>query len=159
MNNFCFESKYLHLFWSNYSNLTRPIYPKWWFSKGNPLISGKSRLVKYYSIWPESVGPWWDLNSLGSYLLWGACALEGFGCHDAGDGPPGAADGKTRGRAIGTTETGSTEGSTGQRGPDDGDLGLMGWLLWGQVGFLCVDLRNLWLNLIKFDGLEWFLKP
>ena len=24
------------------------------FSKGNPLISGKSRLVKYYSIWPES---------------------------------------------------------------------------------------------------------
>ena len=28
--------------------------PKWWFSKGNPLISGKSRLVKYYSIWPES---------------------------------------------------------------------------------------------------------
>ena len=23
--------------------------PKWWFSKGNPLISGKSRLVKYYS--------------------------------------------------------------------------------------------------------------
>ena len=27
---------------------------KWWFSKGHPLISGKSRLVKYYSIWPES---------------------------------------------------------------------------------------------------------
>ena len=24
------------------------LYPKWWFSKGNPLISGKSRLVKYY---------------------------------------------------------------------------------------------------------------
>ena len=23
--------------------------PKWWFSKGNPLISGKSRLVKYYN--------------------------------------------------------------------------------------------------------------
>ena len=23
-------------------------------SKGNPLISGKSRLVKYYSIWPET---------------------------------------------------------------------------------------------------------
>ena len=24
--------------------------PKWWFSKGNPLISGKSRLVKYYNL-------------------------------------------------------------------------------------------------------------
>ena len=38
--------------WSNYSDLRRP-HPKWWFSKGNPLISGKCRLVKYYSIWPE----------------------------------------------------------------------------------------------------------
>ena len=37
------------LFWSNYSDLTRP-HPKWWFSKGNPLISGKSRLVKYYNL-------------------------------------------------------------------------------------------------------------
>ena len=35
--------------WSNYSNLTRP-HPKWWFSKGHPLISGKSRLVKYYNL-------------------------------------------------------------------------------------------------------------
>ena len=33
--------------WSNYSDLTRP-HPKWWFRKGNPLISGKPRLVKYY---------------------------------------------------------------------------------------------------------------
>ena len=24
--------------------------PKLWFSKGNPLISGKSRLVKYYNL-------------------------------------------------------------------------------------------------------------
>ena len=32
--------------WSNYSDLTRP-HPKWWFRKGNPLISGNSRLVKY----------------------------------------------------------------------------------------------------------------
>ena len=38
------------MFWSNYSDLTRPIFPKWWFSKGNPLISGKSRLVKYYNL-------------------------------------------------------------------------------------------------------------
>ena len=36
--------------WSNYNDLTRPISPKWWFSKGNPLISGKSRLVKYYNL-------------------------------------------------------------------------------------------------------------
>ena len=35
-------------FWSNYSDLTRP-HPKWWCSKGHPLISGKSRLVKYCS--------------------------------------------------------------------------------------------------------------
>ncbi len=37
------------IIWSNYSDLTRP-HPKWWFSKGNPLISGKSRLVKYYNL-------------------------------------------------------------------------------------------------------------
>ena len=35
--------------WSNYNDLTRP-HPKWWFSKGIPLISGKSRLVKYYNL-------------------------------------------------------------------------------------------------------------
>ena len=34
--------------WSNYSDLTRPISPKSWFSKGNPLISGKSRLGQIY---------------------------------------------------------------------------------------------------------------
>ena len=38
-----------HILWSNYSDLTRP-HPKWWFSKGNPLISGKSRVVKYYNL-------------------------------------------------------------------------------------------------------------
>ena len=37
------------LIWSNYSDLTRP-HPKWWFSKGNPLISGKARLVKYCNL-------------------------------------------------------------------------------------------------------------
>ena len=36
--------------WLNYSDLTRPIYPKWWFSQGNSLISGKSRLVKYFNL-------------------------------------------------------------------------------------------------------------
>ena len=36
--------------WSKYSDLTRPISPKWWFSKGHPLISGKTRLVKYYNL-------------------------------------------------------------------------------------------------------------
>ena len=35
--------------WSNYRDLTRP-HPKWWFSKGNPLILGKSRLVKCYNL-------------------------------------------------------------------------------------------------------------
>ena len=35
--------------WSNYSDLTRP-HPKWWFSNGIPLISGKSELVKYYNL-------------------------------------------------------------------------------------------------------------
>ena len=39
----------MDVIWSNYSDLTRP-HPKWWFSKGNPLISGKSRLVKYYNL-------------------------------------------------------------------------------------------------------------
>ena len=34
---------------SNYSDLTRP-HPKWWFSKGNPIISGFSRLVNYYNL-------------------------------------------------------------------------------------------------------------
>ena len=39
--------------WSNYTrSLTRPISLKWWFSKGNgtPVISVKSRLVKYYNL-------------------------------------------------------------------------------------------------------------
>ena len=39
----------LQYIWSNYSDLTRP-HPKWWFSKGILLISGKSRLVKYYNL-------------------------------------------------------------------------------------------------------------
>ena len=30
--------------------LTRPISPKWWFSKGNPLCLGKSKLVKYCNL-------------------------------------------------------------------------------------------------------------
>ena len=41
-----FQKKYI---WAIYNDLTRP-HPKWWFSKGNPLISGKSRLVKYYNL-------------------------------------------------------------------------------------------------------------
>ena len=35
--------------WSNYSDLTRP-HPKWWLTKGTPLISGKPRVVKYYIV-------------------------------------------------------------------------------------------------------------
>ena len=47
--------------WLNYSDLTRP-HPKWWLSKGNPLISGKPRLVKYYCIWPERNANDWCLR-------------------------------------------------------------------------------------------------
>ena len=47
----------VHHFWSNYSDLTRP-HPKWWLSKGNPLISGKSRLVKYNNL-TRSFGMFW----------------------------------------------------------------------------------------------------
>ena len=41
--------------WSNYSDLTRP-HPKWWLSKGNLLISGKSGLVKYHNLARSTVG-------------------------------------------------------------------------------------------------------
>ena len=41
---------FINLVWSNYNDLTRPISPKWWFSEGNPLISGKSGLVKYHNL-------------------------------------------------------------------------------------------------------------
>ena len=44
----------VHVIWSNYSDTTRP-HPKSYLRKGNPLISGKSRLVKYYSIWPDVI--------------------------------------------------------------------------------------------------------
>ena len=33
-----------------YSDVTRVFTPKWWLSKGNPLISYKPRLVKYYDL-------------------------------------------------------------------------------------------------------------
>ena len=35
-------------FWSNYSDPHTTWAPKWWFRKGNSLISGKPRFVKYY---------------------------------------------------------------------------------------------------------------
>ena len=47
------------LIWSNYGDLTRP-HPKWWFSEGNPLISGKPRLVKYYNLARLMVTPMVD---------------------------------------------------------------------------------------------------
>ena len=46
---FLFEFWFTKILWSSYSDLTRP-HPKWWFSTGNHLISGKSRLVKYYNL-------------------------------------------------------------------------------------------------------------
>ena len=39
----------LDMSWSNYNDVNRR-HPKRWFSKGNLLISGKSRLVKYYNL-------------------------------------------------------------------------------------------------------------
>ncbi len=41
--------KFKPFIWSNYSDLSRG-HLKLWFSKGNPLISVKSRLVKYYNL-------------------------------------------------------------------------------------------------------------
>ena len=38
-----------HFFWLDYSDLTRP-HLKRWLRKGNGFISGKSRLVKCYSL-------------------------------------------------------------------------------------------------------------
>ena len=52
MKSVLFRKDYVYIYiyiWSNYSDLTRP-HPKWWFSKGNPLISGKPRLVEYYNL-------------------------------------------------------------------------------------------------------------
>ena len=40
---------WVHESLSTDSDLTRP-HPKWWFSKGNLLISGKTGLVKYYNL-------------------------------------------------------------------------------------------------------------
>ena len=40
-------------------DLTR-LHPKWWFSKGNHLISGKSRLVKYYDLARYMIGQIYD---------------------------------------------------------------------------------------------------
>ena len=40
-----------------------PILLAFW--KGNPLISGKSRLVKYYSIWPDPFIKTWTKNICG----------------------------------------------------------------------------------------------
>ena len=68
------SSPAVYITWSNYSDLTRPISPKWWFSKGNPLkISRKSWLVKYYNLaryyiaslkLTASFAPWREAESL-----------------------------------------------------------------------------------------------
>ena len=52
-----------------FSDLTQPGPPKGSFLEGkSPTISGKSRLVKYYSIWPESSGYF----GMGLILSWKA---------------------------------------------------------------------------------------
>ena len=46
-----YSSKLQSYIWANSSDLIRP-HPKWWLSKGNPLISGKptGRLVNYFNL-------------------------------------------------------------------------------------------------------------
>ena len=46
-----------------------------WKGNGTPAISGKSRLVKYYSIWPDGY-KLWDDPSLG--LVWFAIIFGDF---------------------------------------------------------------------------------
>ena len=68
--NFCYmalrkemEDPKKKMIWSNYSDLTRPISPKWWWivREMGPLISGKSRLVKYYNL-ARMMSPWrWNM--------------------------------------------------------------------------------------------------
>ena len=70
---------FFHVLWSNYSDLTRP-HPKWWFSKGNPLISGKSRLVtvKYYNLARCHVSPffcWVKKKTIVLQPLWLVCIV------------------------------------------------------------------------------------
>ena len=66
-----------HSVWSNYSDLTRP-HLKWWFSKGNPLISGKSPSIlgggnsNIFYFHPE---PW------GSEQIWRAYFSDGWFNH------------------------------------------------------------------------------
>ena len=61
--------------WSSYSDLTRP-HPKWWYSKGNPLISGKSGLVKYLLIWPDECPE--DNGTWGKYFSFERCFSAAF---------------------------------------------------------------------------------
>ena len=53
-----------------FSDLTRP-HPKWWFSKGNPLISGKSAWWNIL-IWPDTCILWdWSwLNPNHVWYIW-----------------------------------------------------------------------------------------
>ncbi len=44
--------RYIGYIWANYSDLTRPISPKWWFSKGNPRL------------FQENLG-WWNIIPFG----------------------------------------------------------------------------------------------
>ena len=61
---FVFQVMFVYmLFWSNYSDLTRPISPKWWFISGKSMVLNprqisekKSRLVKYYEPFGQMYG-------------------------------------------------------------------------------------------------------
>ncbi len=75
----CQKTRWTPWIWSNYSDLTRPP-PKWRFSPGNPLISGKSGLVKYYNLtrWMRQFLLTYPISTFSS-LPWGLSFGEYLG--------------------------------------------------------------------------------
>ena len=65
--------------WANNDQTRRVVTPKWWFSKGNLLVSGKSRVVKYYNLARTILTPWkmngWNLK-MEADGRWFVCLLK-----------------------------------------------------------------------------------
>ena len=66
------------IFWSNYSNLTGVFTPEWLFSKGNPFISGKSRLVKCFN--SARISTRWSPKKLAGFPVWCCFFSHGHPC-------------------------------------------------------------------------------
>ena len=71
--------------WSNYSDLTRDFTPNGCLVREmGPLISGKSRLVKYDSIWPDQSIMWWSfllmiwIDLLSAWMIWFVQLFGGY---------------------------------------------------------------------------------